>query len=74
MTEVDQRPFIHAQTPSRERKKFVSFTVELQRDEGPLGLTLATEDDNEPGKPIFISALQEDGLAERTKTIQVSYL
>ena len=35
--------FIHAQTPTRERRqKFVSFTVELQRDSGPLGLTLAT--------------------------------
>ena len=50
----------------------MSFTVELQRDSGPLGLTLATEDEEEPGKPIFISALQEDGLAERTKTIQVN--
>jgi len=67
-----QRPYIHPATPSRERKKFVSFTVELQRDEGPLGLTLATEDDQEPGRPIFISALQEDGLAERTNTIQVN--
>ena len=37
------------------------------------GLTLATEDDADvvPGRPIYISALQENGLAERTKTIQV---
>ena len=38
-----------------------------------VGLTLATEDDADvvPGRPIYISALQENGLAERTKTIQV---
>ena len=57
---------------SNQRNKFVTFTVDLQRDlgDGPLGLTLATEEDaNVPG-PIFISALMEDGLAERTKTIQ----
>ena len=37
------------------------------------GLTLATEDDADvvPGRPIYISDLQENGLAERTKTIQV---
>ena len=40
------------------------------------GLTLATEDDADvvPGRPIYISALQEDGLAERTKTIQVEFV
>jgi hypothetical protein len=54
------------------RNKFVTFTVDLQRDGGPLGLTLATEGDASSSLgPIFISALMEDGLAERTKTIQV---
>ena len=58
------------------RNKFVTFTVDLQRDGGPLGLTLATEGDasasgNDRRGPIFISALMEDGLAERTKTVQV---
>ena len=38
------------------------------------GLTLATENDTDAilGRPVYISALQEDGLAERTKTIHVS--
>ena len=48
--------------------KAVIFNVSLC-----IGLTLATEDDADvvPGRPIYISALQENGLAERTKTIQV---
>ena len=83
MTEIDGKDnyhipgtpsFINPATPARERRKFVSFTVELLREGGPLGLTLATEDDADivPGRPIYISALQENGLAERTKTIQVN--
>ena len=61
----------------RQRNKFVTLTVELQRDGGPLGLTLATEGDAAAAAghgrrgPIFISALMEDGLAERTKSVQV---
>ena len=31
--------FIHSATPARERRKFVSFTVELLREGGPLGNT-----------------------------------
>ena len=31
--------FIHSATPARERRKFVSFTVELLREGGPLGKT-----------------------------------
>ena len=80
LTEIDHTlipdtpSFIHSVTPARERRKFVSFTVDLLREGGPLGLTLATEDDADVvrGRPIYISALQEDGLAERTKTIQVN--
>ena len=66
-----------AKNPRLERRnKFVTFTVDLQRDGGPLGLTLATEGDaaasgSDRRGPIFISALMEDGLAERTKTVQV---
>ena len=82
LTEIDSKDvpgtpsFIHSATPARERRKFVSFTVELLREGGPLGLTLATEDDADvvPGRPIYISALQENGLAERTKTIQVAQI
>ena len=45
----------------------------ISRNDIIAGLTLATEDDADvvPGRPIYISALQENGLAERTKTIQV---
>ena len=55
----------------RERRKFVTFTVELQRDGGPLGLTLATEGNADLPGPIYISSLQEDGLAHRTRFILV---
>ena len=46
LTEIDGKdssftpgasPFSHSATPGRERKKFVSFTVELQREAGQLG-------------------------------------
>ncbi len=57
---------------SSRRRKYVTFTVELQRDGGPLGLTLATETDAGRPGPIFISALMQDGLAERTRTVQVN--
>ena len=45
----------------------------ISRNDIIVGLTLATEDDADvvPGRPIYISALQENGLADRTKTIQV---
>lgn len=75
MTEIDRpnrtplRPILSGQ--NRERQKFVTFTVELERNGGPLGLTLATEENAANVGPIFISALVPDGLAERTKTIQV---
>ena len=37
-----------------------------------VGLTLATEEDANSSAPIYISALLEDGLAERTKTVQIN--
>ena len=45
LTEIDSKDiiipgtpsFIHSATPARERRKFVSFTVELLREGGPLG-------------------------------------
>ena len=46
MTEIDCKDnsvipgtpsFLHPATPVRERRKFVSFTVELLREGGPLG-------------------------------------
>ena len=49
LTEIDGKdysftpatsPFVHSATPGRERKKFVSFTVELQREEGQLGMII----------------------------------
>ena len=59
----------------KERKKYVSFSVELDRSGGPIGITLATEDSSEvsDGKspPIFISSMAEGGLAQTTKAIQI---
>lgn len=70
--------------PLRERRKVVSFTVELQRENGPLGLTLAATNGEDcedysssgqaPRPEIRISSLLEDGLAQRSKTIQVIHL
>ena len=50
MTEIDGKDnpfipgtpssFIHSATPARERRKFVSFTVELLREGGPLGTSI----------------------------------
>ena len=56
------------------RKKFVSFTVELDRSEGPIGITLATEAGEEKSAtssppPILISSMTEGGLAQGTKAI-----
>ena len=58
----------------RERRKYVSFTVELDRTGGPLGLTLSTEEGEARGpedRPITISSMTEDGLALSTKAIQL---
>ena len=82
MTDIDRTrrpspsglPAILPPANAKERRKFVTFTVELQRDGGPLGLTLATEEAADKPGPIFISALMHEGLAERTRTIQVRKL
>ena len=59
----------------KERKKYVSFTVELDRSGGPIGITLATEDSSECSEarppPILISSMTEGGLAHRTKAIHL---
>ncbi len=55
----------------RERRKFVTFTVELQKDGGPLGLTLATEGNADVPGPIYISSLLEDGLAHRSRYVSI---
>ena len=63
----------------KERKKYVSFTVELDRAGGPLGITLATEESSEGGEeaapprtpPILISSMAEGGLAHTTRAIQL---
>ena len=41
----------------------ISYTVELQRNGGPLGITIIGTDD--PIDPIVISSLAEGGLASR---------
>ncbi|XP_023346624.1 glutamate receptor-interacting protein 2 isoform X2 [Eurytemora carolleeae] len=55
----------------RERKKFVSFSVELDRTGGPLGITLATDEQKGEQSPIYISSMAEGGLARTTKAIQI---
>ncbi len=79
MTDIDSRSTTNTfATTSRERKKFVTFTVELQGEGGPLGITLASDNTGNrdpvgggPG-PLYISALTPGGLAERTKAIQIN--
>jgi C-terminal processing protease CtpA/Prc len=65
LTDID-RPLL------RERRKFVTFTVDLQAEGGPLGLTLASEGNAETPGPLYISAVNSGGLADRTKAIQVN--
>ena len=67
---------LHKSSADKERKKYVSFSVELDRSGGPLGITLATEDTSDPGEgrtppPILISSMAEGGLAMTTRAIQV---
>lgn len=48
-------------------EKTVVYTVEMQRNGGPLGITISGSD--EPFDPIYVSGLTEGGLAERTQAI-----
>ena len=43
--------------------KVVVYTVEMQRNGGPLGITISGSDDL--FEPMFVSGLTEGGLAER---------
>lgn len=56
----------------RERKKFVTFTVDLQAEGQPLGMTLASDTSAEAPGPLYISAVTSGGLADRTKAIQIN--
>jgi C-terminal processing protease CtpA/Prc len=47
----------------------VVYTVEMQRNGGPLGITISGSDDL--FEPMFVSGLTEGGLAERTNAIHV---
>ena len=42
---------------SKERKKFVTFTVDLMSEGQPLGMTLASDTSSETPGPIYISAV-----------------
>jgi PDZ domain len=50
-------------------EKVVVYTVELQRNNGPLGITISGSDDL--FEPLHVSGLTEGGLAERTNAIHV---
>ena len=52
-----------------EEENGISFTVELKRNGGPLGITITGSDD--PFDPIVISGLAPGGIAERTRAIHV---
>ncbi len=49
--------------------KVVVYTVELQRNGGPLGITISGSDDLY--EPLHVSGLTEGGLAERTNAIHI---
>ena len=68
LTEID-RPNLSL---NKERKKFVTFTVDLNSEGQPLGLTLASEVEADVAGPLYISAVSPGGLADRTKAIQVN--
>lgn len=44
-------------------EELISYTVELERHGGPLGVTITGTDD--PADPIVISALADGGLAAK---------
>lgn len=50
-------------------EKIVIYTVEMQRNGGPLGITISGSDDL--FEPMFVSGLTEGGLAERTNAIHI---
>jgi hypothetical protein len=55
--------FIFQSTEDNADDKVVVYTVELQRNGGPLGITISGSDDL--FEPMFVSGLTEGGLAER---------
>jgi glutamate receptor-interacting protein len=58
--------YVHISFQSTEDNaddKVVVYTVELQRNGGPLGITISGSDDL--FEPMFVSGLTEGGLAER---------
>jgi hypothetical protein len=50
-------------TDDNTDEKVVVYTVEMQRNGGPLGITISGSDDL--FEPMFVSGLTEGGLAER---------
>ena len=52
-----------------EFQRMVKYTVELEKEGGPLGITISGTD--EPYDPIVISALTEGGLAEKTGALHI---
>lgn len=75
LTDIDKQLPNYANV-SKERKKFVTFTVDLHAEGQPLGMTLASDTINggseTPSTPLYISAVTPGGLADRTKAIQVN--
>ena len=69
LTDIDRPNLLSLQ---KERKKYVTFTVDLQSEGQPLGLTLASETSADAPGPLHISAVSPGGLADRTKAIQVN--
>ena len=53
-------------TEEPDNKNSITYTVELQRFGGPLGITISGTE--EAFDPIIISGLTENGLAERWTT------
>jgi len=43
--------------------RLITYTVELPKFAGPLGITISGSE--EPFDPVFISSLNEDGLAQK---------
>ena len=55
--------YMFQSTEDNADDKVVVYTVELQRNGGPLGITISGSDDL--FEPMFVSGLTEGGLAER---------
>ena len=61
--DCDEVMGIFARVDEPDPTHLITYTVELPKFAGPLGITISGSE--EPFDPVFISSLTEDGLAQK---------